>query len=97
MKIVYEDNEKEKIEDVHNRSKLKLFDEANPDRLYSITFKVTNPGLAQHILTGLLYDQLEEMDLGIEVREINFNRIQNKDEMKEKMHKMIDDILDGEV
>ena len=98
MKIVYEDNEKENIEASYNEHvKFKLFDDSNPDKLYSITFKVTNPSIAQYILVGLLHDKLEDMDLGIQVHEINFKRIQNKDEMKEKMHKMIDDILDSEV
>ena len=98
MKIVYEENEKENIEEVYNeRVNFKIFDDPNPDKLYSITFKVTNPSLAQYILVGLLHDKLEDMDLGIQVQEINFKRIQNKDKMKEKMHKMIDDILDSEV
>ena len=95
MKIVYDTNEKEVITKAYDQLCLKLFDDPDPDKLYSITFKVTNPSLAQYILTGLLYDQLKEMDLGIDVREINFNRIQSKNEVKEKLHKMIDDILDG--
>lgn len=97
MRVVYNDGEKEQLKDIYEKyTSLKLFDDDNPDKLYSITFKVTNPSLAQFIFTSLLYDRSEDFDLGINVTEINFNRIQDKDEIRQKIHQMIDNILDGE-
>lgn len=93
MKIVYEDGEKERIKEFYDQLSLKLFDEQNPDKIYSISFKVTNPSLAQQIFVSLLHDKLEDFDLGIDVTAIHFKRIQDQDEIKEKLHKMIDEIL----
>lgn len=98
MRIVYDENEKETIKAIYeNYQRISLFDDNEPDRLYGLTFKVTNPSLAQYILINLLHDKLEELDLGIDVRSINFNIIQITDDIREKMHKMIDKIIDGEV
>jgi hypothetical protein len=95
MKIVYEDGEKEKIEDFYNKSKLNIFDNPDPDKVYGLSFKVTDKALAEYILCGLLYDHLtsENFDLGIKVTAIHFNHIEDKCEIKEKLHKMIDEIM----
>jgi hypothetical protein len=97
MKIVYNDGEKERIESRYKECKdhnmCTVFDDENPDTEYVISFKVTNPAVAQYILLGLLNNKLKDVDLGIDVREIHFNHIHNKDEIKEKLHKLIDEVL----
>lgn len=94
MKIVYNEGEKDRIQEVYEKYiDLKLFDDQDPDKIYSISFKVTNPSLAQCILTDLLYDKLEDFDLGIDVTAIHFNQIKDKSEIKEKLHQMIDEIV----
>lgn len=91
MKIVFNDGEKERLEDNYDKLPLKLFE--NPDLKYGISFKVTNPAIAQYILTSLLHDRLEDFDLGIEITAIHFDQIQDRDDVKEKLHKMIDEII----
>lgn len=92
MKIVFNDGEKERLESVYDQLRLQLFEE-NSDKIYGISFKVTNPALAQYILTSLLHDRLEDFDLGINVTAIHFDQIQDRDDVKEKLHKMIDEII----
>ena len=54
MKIVYDDSEKERLEECYNTLvDFKLFDDK--DKIYGLSFKVTNPALAQYILTSLLH------------------------------------------
>ena len=96
MKIVYEDGEKERIKSFYESNELmNIFDNADPDKVYGLSFKVTDSHLAQHILCGLLYDKLSnaDFDLGIKVTAMHFNHIEDKCEIKEKLHKMIDEIM----
>ena len=97
MKLVYNDGEKERIESRYKEYKdhnmCTVFDDENPDTEYAISFKVTNPAIAQYILMSLLHNKLEDVDLGINVTGIHFNIIQNKDEIKEKLHQLIDEVL----
>ena len=66
MKIVYEDNEKQKIKDYYdNNPFMNIFDNVDPDREFGLSFKITNSYLAQHILLGLLYDTLNNENLPI--------------------------------
>lgn len=94
MRVVYEDGEKERIKNALDAfPDMALFDEQDPDRCYSISFKVTNVSLAQHILMNLLHNKLDDFDLGIDVMSINFAPIQNVDEVKDRLHKLIDEII----
>lgn len=99
MKLVYEPNEIERIEKAHKQCIEKgyyggLFDSQNPDRLYGLTFKVTNPALAECILVGLLNNRLENFELGIDVQSIEFDTTaMNRSDLKEKLLKTIDEIL----
>ena len=95
MKVIYDDVEKERLQEVYKHDTFfKLFAESDPDRIYGISFKVTNPSLAQYILVSLMHNQLEEFDLGIDITAIHFSQLQDKSEIKEKLHKMIDEIID---
>lgn len=97
MKIIYEENELEQIEEsyrqLHEKGRGMLFDWNNLDRTYGLTFKVTKPGLAEYILVGLLYNKLKDFDLGFEVQSIEFDTMQNTSDVKEKLHRMIDEIV----
>ena len=96
MKLVYEENEIARLEEAYNKLKemnrTVLFND-DPDRLYALTFKVTNPSLADYILLNLLHDKLEDMDLGIDIQSIEFGVLPNRDDIRAKLHNMIDEIL----
>ena len=63
MKVLYEPGEiasiEKSVEILKDNGRECLFEENNPDRLYGLTFKVTNPALAECILVGLLNDHLD--------------------------------------
>lgn len=101
MKLVYEPNEIERIE--NNRKQCieagyySLFNSPNPDHLYGLTFKVTNPALAEYILVGLLSDKLENFELGIDIQSIEFDTTRmNRSDLKERLFRAIDEIFKGE-
>lgn len=94
MKIVYDEGEKERVQSFYDKYKnTRLFYDL--DREYSLNFKVTNPAIAQHVLTFLLHNQFDDdkFDIGIDVTSINFYRVQNVDDVKQKLYEMIDDII----
>lgn len=70
-----------------------LFGNADPDRTYSLNFKVTNPALAEFYLLSILNNRIENFDLGIDVTAINFDALTNKEEVKRKLHESIEVII----
>ena len=98
MKVLYESGEitsiEKSIEILKDNGHECLFEENNPDRLYSLTFKVTNPALAQYILVGLLNNYLEDFELGIDIQSIEFGPVgTDKAEIREKLHRAVEEIL----
>lgn len=98
MKLVYEPGEIDSIEKATEVLKEYgqgcLFEEGNPDRLYGLTFKVTNPALAQYILVGLMNKHLEDFELGIDIQSIEFGPVgTDKAAIREKLHTAIEEIL----
>ena len=98
MKVLYEPGEitsiEKSVEILKDNGCGCLFEENNPDKLYGLTFKVTNPALAQYILVGLLNDHLEDFDLGIDIRSIEFGPVgTDKTEGREKLHRGVDEIV----
>lgn len=98
MKVVYEPGEitsiEKSVEILKDNGRECLFEKNNPDRLYGLTFKVTNPALAQYILVGLLNDRLEDFELGIEILSIEFGPVgTDKAAIREKLHRAIEEIL----
>ena len=98
MKVVYEPGEiasiEKSVEILKDNGRECLFEENNPDRLYGLTFKVTNPALAQCILVGLLNDHLEDFELGIKILSIEFGPVgTDKAAIREKLHRAIEEIL----
>lgn len=97
MKIVYEDGELESLEESYkvlkDKRRVLLFGNTDPDRTYSLNFKVTNPALAEFYLLSILNNRLEDFDLGIDVTAINFDTLTNKEEIKHKLHESIDTII----
>ena len=98
MKVLYEPGEiasiEKSVEILKDNGRECLFEENNPDRLYGLTFKVTNPALAQYILVGLLNDRLEDFELSIEIQSIEFGPVgTDKAAVREKLHRAIEEIL----
>lgn len=94
MKIVYGDKERDTLKHIYDEfPNYNLFGDSDPDRVYSLNFKVTDPSVAQYVLRGLLFDQLENFDMGIQVTSINFAPFVSSDELKQKLHMAIDDVL----
>ena len=97
MKIIYEENEIEELEQENSAWKEKgrggLFDDYDPDRVYSLNFKVTNPVLAEYWIPALLFDNLQDFDLGIAIESININAAVNKEELKRKLHEAIEQLV----
>lgn len=99
MKLIYEPGEIERLEEV--RSKCikngymgRLFDDKDPDRMYGLTFKVTNHALAEYILIGLLHNKLDEFDIGIDVQSIEFDVLGVKrSEVRKKLINAINEIV----
>ena len=101
MKVVYEPGEIERIEETHREFIESRFCEMFPrdeaDRIYGLTFKVTKPGLAQYLLVSLLNNKLEDFELGIDIRSINFDILQmDKGALRDELHRTIDEVMDGE-
>lgn len=101
MKVVYEEGEIERLEKAHselkNMGRALLFDEDggwDPNRVYNLSFKVTNPGLAEYLLISLLNNKLSDFELGIDIVSINFNAVQDKNELKRKLHEAIENLID---
>ena len=97
MKIVYEDGELERLEESYkflkDKKRTLLFGNADPDRTYSLNFKVTNPALAEFYLLSILNNRIEDFDLGIDVTAINFDSLTNREEVKRKLHESIEAIF----
>ena len=98
MKVVYEPGEiasiEKSVEILKDNGRECLFEENNPDRLYGLTFKVTNPALAQCILVGLLNNHLDNFELGIDIQSIEFGPVgTDKAAIREKLHRAIEEIL----
>lgn len=97
MKIVYEDGELERLEETYkflkDKKRTLLFGNADPDKIYSLNFKVTNPALAEFYLLSILNNRIEDFDLGIDVTAINFDALTNREEVKRKLHESIEAII----
>lgn len=91
MKIVYNEGEKERLESMYDKLPIQIFHDL--DRIYSINFKVKNPAIAQYVFTSLLHDKLEDFDFGIDLISINFDQIQDRDDIKSQLHKIINEII----
>ena len=99
MRVVYKEGEKELLEERFEFIKKHgaLFGEDDPEATYGMTFKVTNPAIAQYILVSLLNNKLEDFDIGIDIQSIEFDVFTKKHEMKERLHAAIEAVFAGEV
>ena len=97
MEVIYKDGEKERLQERHaeivTEGLCTFFDDENPERIYGITFKVTNPAIAEYILISLLNNRLENFDIGIDIQSIEFDILPKCSELKAKLHNMIDEII----
>ena len=97
MKIVYEEGELERLKEVHTKLQEKgrfaMFDHPDPDHIYGLTFKVTEPYLAEYLLISLLHHRIEDFNLGIDIQSIEFSPFIRSNDVKEQLHKAIDEII----
>ena len=92
MKIVYKENEKERLEEFYqNEEHHKIFTDLS--KIYSINFKVTNPALAQYFLVAMTNNRLEDFDIGISIESINFFEAKTNERLKEDLYRAIDEVL----
>lgn len=90
MEIKFKDDIERKRCDEHDSL---LFDKADPDRVYSIDFKITNASRAEYILFGLLKDKIPDLDLGINITSINAMGLEEYKKMKALLHEAIEQIV----
>lgn len=98
MKLVYDDGELNRLKEVYDTIRDNglggaLFGDYNPETIYGITFKITKPEIAEYVLFGLLRNRLENFDIGIDVQTIEFNPMFDKSELRDKLHKAIDNLI----
>lgn len=97
MKLVYDEGEKERIHELlENKPIIFTNDDKISEKLFSMEFIVTDPALADYTLLGLLNNKLD-INLGIEIKSINFNKPNeflkiDKEELKMKLNKFIDEL-----
>lgn len=96
MKIVYDENEKKRIQDIHKEMNGVIFSPETPkEKIYAVTFTVTDPALAEYYLLGMLRNKLDpdKFDIGINVRSIEFNPLVDKSTIKSRFIDLINEIL----
>lgn len=95
MKIVWEDEELRRLEygeqilNENGRSSI-LFDD--PDKEYTVTFKVTNPLIASYLLSTSLYGRSSE-DAGLGIKVTSIGLCDTKYQLREKLIEAIDNAL----
>lgn len=90
MEIKFKDDIERKRCDEHDSL---LFDKADPDRVYSIDFKITNASRAEYILFGLLKDKIPDLDLGINITSINVMGLEESKKVKALLYEAIERII----
>ena len=97
MKVVYEEGERDRLETTYDAIREHgmggLFGKHNPEAVYGLTFKVTNPAIAECILMSLLNDRLEDFDIGINIQSIDFDVLPKRSEIKDRLHEAIEKVL----
>lgn len=94
MKVVYDPGEKEQLEKIHSQYGKFVFGDESKGKTYGLTFNVTNPAIAEYVLTGLLYSNLKDFDIGIDVQSIEFDVLATRrSELKRELMDYIDKLL----
>ena len=94
MKVVYDPGEKEQLEKIHSQYGKFVFGDESKGKTYGLTFNVTNPAIAEYVLTGLLNSNLKDFDIGIDVQSIEFDvRATRRSELKRELMDYIDKLL----
>lgn len=87
MKVVFEDGE---LDGISGNS---IFDHEDPDREYSINFKVTNPEIAMYVLLRLMNSNDDEFNVGLDVTSINLHPFASLDQIKAELKEAVDRII----
>lgn len=98
MKLVYEEGEKEILQKTHKEllesGRARLFDDSDIGKTFSVHFILTDPALASYILIAMLNNKVD-IDMGIDVTGIDLSPAVDKNKIKEKLHKLIDEEIFG--
>ena len=94
MKVVYDPGEKEQLEKIHSQYGKFVFGDESKGKTYGLTFDVTNPAIAEYVLTGLLNSNLKDFDIGIDVQSIEFDVLATRrSELKRELMDYFDKLL----
>ena len=94
MKVVYDPGEKEQLEKIHSQYGKFVFGDESKGKTYGLTLDVTNPAIAEYVLTGLLNSNLKDFDIGIDVQSIEFDVLATRrSELKRELMDYIDKLL----
>ena len=94
MKVVYDPGEKEQLEKIHSQYGKFVFGDESKGKTYGLTFNVTNPAIAEYVLTGLLNSNLKDFDIGIDVQSIELDVLATRrSELKRELMDYIDKLL----
>lgn len=98
MRLVYEEGEKENLQKNHKEllesGRAMLFGDSDIGRTFSVNFILTDPALASYILIAMLNNKVD-IDMGIDVTGIDLRPAIDKNRIKERLHKMIDEEIFG--
>ena len=91
MKVVYDPGEKEQLEKIHSQYGKFVFGDESKGKTYGLTFNVTNPAIAEYVLTGLLNSNLKDFDMGIEMKNNEYDVVgARRSELKRENMEYID-------
>lgn len=94
MKVVYDPGEKERLKKIHSQYGKFVFGDESEGKTYCLTFNVTNPAIAEYVLTGLLHNNLKDFDIGIDVQSIELDALtKRRSELKRELMDYIDKLL----
>ena len=94
MKVVYDLGAMEPLANIHSQYGKFVFGDESKGKTYGLTFNVTNPAIAEYVLTGLLNSNLKDFDIGIDVQSIEFDVLATRrSELKRELMDYIDKLL----
>lgn len=89
MKLVWDEGERERIIDSFKEGHMLFPANGDPVKEYSVNFKVTQPEIAEYVLLSLVHGRLN-LDIGIDITSINFDKYRSHDELKARIIQVIE-------
>jgi len=92
MQLVFDHGETERIEKAHSQVHT-LFTDDDAGKEFYLKIRVTNPAIADTIISGMLHGKLPSVDPGFNITEVNFGSILSRSQVKDELIRAIDNIL----